>query len=239
MTFSGGGALIGEAYYKFLDREAVARVLVDGTVLVSSLDHYRRLEATWGLIADPLEGASELTVSRPLVATENSPDLDMLNNSGLGDGLVQTFARVSSGGRILIDQGVRFVRTIPGHVFCAGYGFFDDLRSEFSNYDACIRILSFQRLMRRIVRTGIIVESGRRFSDLFVNCALGRVEYEARSRPITEGPLLDISPFKKGIRFQSQREVRLYFGPRDGESPPDRLIVKIDDPQSIFSEVPM
>jgi hypothetical protein len=235
----GGGVLIGPAYYKFLDRDAVSRVLVDGTVLVSSFEHYRRLEASHGLIADPLEGASELTVPRPLVATENSPDLEMLNKSGLAEGLAQTFAHAATDGRILVDQGARFIRTMPGHVFCVGYGFFDDLRSEFNNYDACLRILSLRRLMRRIVRTGIIVESGRRFSDLFVAGEIGKVEYEARSRPLTEGPLFELSPFKKEIRFKSQQEVRIYFAPWDGESPPDRLIVRIDDPQSIFSEVRM
>ncbi len=234
-----GKVHIGPTYYKFLDRDAISRVLVDGTVLISSLEYYRHLEASWGLIADRLEGAFELTVPRALVATENSPDLAMLNSSGLADGLAKTFAHVESGGRILVDPGACFIRTIPGYVFCAGFGIFNELRREFGNYDACLKMVSLRRLMRRIFRTGVRLDNGERFSELFVACKMGKVEYTPRSRPITEGPMLDVSPFKKDNRFEAQQEVRIFFVPRDGLSIPDRLIVRIDDPHSIFEEVPM
>lgn len=50
-------------YYKFLDNADVNKVLIDGTMVISSLEYFRRLEANWADIGDPLEGASELTRS--------------------------------------------------------------------------------------------------------------------------------------------------------------------------------
>jgi hypothetical protein len=50
-------------------------------------------------------------------------------------------------------------------------------------------------------------------------------------------PLARKAPFKKGLAFKPQCEVRAFFIPKDGVSVEDRLIVKIDDPASVFSEI--
>jgi hypothetical protein len=50
-------------YLKFLHTKDIDKVLGDGTLMISSLEYFRKLEeAEWPDIADPLEGASELTV---------------------------------------------------------------------------------------------------------------------------------------------------------------------------------
>lgn len=236
--------IIGKAYYKFLDRNDLSRVLNDGTVLVSSFEYYRRLEKdAWGLIADHLEGASEMTMPERFVVAENSPELEMINSSGVAKGLAPKFVHVESGGRVSLG-GATFLRVLPaGHVYCASYGYFDELQRYYCveaerKYNSCIRIASFQRLLRRIFRTGVILGTQMKFSDLFDRRMAGVVTYEARSRSILEGPMLDESPFKKEVIFKPQQEVRICFVPRDGLRAEDRLVVRIDDPASIFSEVP-
>jgi hypothetical protein len=42
-------------HYKFLDSKDIDRVLVDGTMIISSLEYFRRLEeGKWTDIGDPL-----------------------------------------------------------------------------------------------------------------------------------------------------------------------------------------
>ena len=234
--------ITGTGYYKFLNRSDVARVLAEGTVLVSSLEYFRNLESErWKLIADRLEGASELTMPKQFVATENSPELEMINNSGVAEGVALKAVHVIGNGRVDLS-GAKFRRTIPGHIYCASNGYFEELSRYYTmeaelKYDACLRVTSFRRLMRRIFRTGHIVGTQFRFSDLFYPGIFGRVSYEPRSRSIEDGPVLDVSPFKKGLAFKPQCEVRALFVPKDGVSVEDRLIVKIDDPASVFSEI--
>lgn len=76
----------GNRCFKFLDAAHIDSVILDGTVMVSSLSHFRSLEETgcWGKIADDLEGSSLLTVRQGLIVTENSPELEMVNNAGIG-----------------------------------------------------------------------------------------------------------------------------------------------------------
>jgi hypothetical protein len=83
-------------HYKFLDTRDIDRVLVDGTMIISSLEYFRRLdEAEWADIGDPLEGASELTIKGDFVIREDSPELELANNANIGLGMFQTFAKVS------------------------------------------------------------------------------------------------------------------------------------------------
>jgi hypothetical protein len=116
----------GEGSYKFLDSADVSKVITDGTIVISSFDYFRKLEEKeWGLIADPLEGASELT-TEPMVVRENSTELEMLNNANIGLGMFKKFAHVSGGG--IISMGaVKFVHAIPGYIYCASVGKLEDL----------------------------------------------------------------------------------------------------------------
>ena len=74
-------------YYKFLDSADIDKVIVNGTLMISSFEYFRKLEASqWGAIADPLDAASKLTVGGPFVICENSPELEMVNKANIGLG---------------------------------------------------------------------------------------------------------------------------------------------------------
>jgi hypothetical protein len=232
--------MVSDGYYKFLDSGDVGKVLTDGTLAISSLAYYRSLEEKeWELIADRLEGASEMTTPGNFVLTEGSPELTMINNAGLPFG--GKFARVESGGKIFAG-GIRFLSVVPGHIFCASRGDFGELvayntQKAAREYDACLKIKSFEGVLSRVFETGVDVATDRKFNDLFDRCNIGPVIYESASRCVTEGPMIVATPFRKAPEFESQREVRIHFLPREGEAAPDRLIVKIADPKSLFEFV--
>lgn len=229
-------------HYKFLDAADVPRVLTDGTIAISSFDYYRQLEeGEWGIIADRLDGASELTTPSNFVVTENSPELALLNSANIGHGMFRTVASVSGGGVINIS-GAKFVSTLPGYIYCVSWGPLPRLKQYMTEsaerkYNACLKIRSLHRLRRRLFDTGWISELDCHFSDIFDQGVSGIVQYELRSRPLLEGPMLDPSPFKKAVHFQDQCEAQIYFVPKSGNVSPDRLIVRIDDPRSIFEEI--
>ena len=78
-----------------------------------------------------------------------------------------------------------------------------------------------------------------KFSDVFDRVAIGTVAYEVRSRSIMEGPMLEESPFKKELVFKPQQEVRIYFVAKERLRAEDRIVVRMEDPTSIFSEMPL
>jgi hypothetical protein len=235
-------------FYKFLDTGDIEKVLGDGTfgtIKVSSASYFRSLEATkWGAIADPLEGASALTVGEKMVLTEGSPELEIANNANIGRGAFQKFAVVESGGRVDIAPGAQFIHTIQElFIYSAAAGDLGKLTQDMCvnterPYDACLRISNLGALRERIFEAGKIRDLGCKVSDLFEPGLIQLVEYEERSRDIREGPVIDPSPFKKDLRFKPQAEVRLLLVPKEGKEIPDRpLIIEIPDPQSLFTEV--
>jgi hypothetical protein len=231
-------------YYKFLDSADIDKVIVNGTLVVSSFECFRKLEESqWGAIADPLDAASELTVGGPFIIRENSPELETVNKANIGLGMFQKFANVSGGGTIDIS-GARFVHAIPNlFIFSAAVGELNELTTEMCvnaerRYDACLRILDLAALRRRIFEAGRIPDLNCRVSDVFEPGLIGAVEYEARSRDIREGVAIEPSPFKKDVKFKHQSEIRMLFVPKDqAEIPKERLIIEIPDPASLFKEV--
>jgi hypothetical protein len=93
-------------------------VLVNSTLIVSSFEYFRKLEA-----------ASELTVRGSCVMRENSPELETANKANIGLGMFRTFAEIN-GGTIDIS-GTRFIHTAP-NLFCfsASVGDIDELARE-------------------------------------------------------------------------------------------------------------
>jgi len=86
------------ATINFLDTKDVERVLIDGSIVISSFDRFRNLEETkWGAIADRLESQTELTFKEGIVAREGSPELEMLNDAKFGLGLFSRFASITDG----------------------------------------------------------------------------------------------------------------------------------------------
>jgi hypothetical protein len=226
-------------HYKFLHTSDIDKVLHDGTVVVSRLSYFRQLEEQEGpWIGDRLEGASELVVQN-LVATEHSPQLEMLNRANIGLGMFKQFADVSGGGRIELGN-VRFVHQIPDlFVYSASFGDLPRLtRTMCANavrpYDACLKIRSMHRLQRRLLEG--VLELNCPVSDLFDRGQLESVQYEPLSRNIEGGPVIAPSPFKKDSRFEEQSETRLTLVPKRPIER-DRLIIEISDPKTVFEEI--
>ena len=232
--------------YKFLNSRDVDKVIVDGTIKVSSATYFRELEAVggWGAIADPLEAASLLTIKNRLDLTENSTELEMVNKANIGLGSFQQFAQVSGGGRIVIHSGVGFVHTTPEvYIYSAAAGELKDLTTAMcveaeKPYDACLKIVDLSALRARIFEAGWVLGLDRKVRDIFEPGVIQPVRYEPRSRDISEGPVIEPSPFKKALRYKPQSEVRLLLNPKDGTPiPKEPLIIKIPDPASLFQEV--
>jgi Protein of unknown function (DUF2934) len=164
------------AYYKFLDAADVDKVLVNSTLIVSSLEYFRKLEA-----------ASELTVRGSFVMRENSPELETANKANIGLGMFRTFAEIN-GGTIDIS-GTRFIHTAP-NLFCfsASVGNIDELAREMNvkaerPYNACLRILDIGALRKRIFDVGRISEMNCKVSEIFETGLIGVVEYEGNCSP--------------------------------------------------------
>jgi len=232
------------AYYKFLDTTDVDKVLVKGTLIVSSFKYFRKLEADqWGAIADPLEAASELTAMGSLIIRENSQELEIVNKANIGLGMFKRFAEVSGGGTIDIS-GARFIHSVPNSFFfSASVGNISELATEMCvkakrPYDACLRILDIGVLRQRIFDAGRIPELNCNVSEVFEPGLIGAVEYVVRPRDIREGETIEPSPFKKDIKFKHQSEIRMLFVPKEqAKMPKERLIIEIPDLASMFEEV--
>jgi hypothetical protein len=242
----GPGPYFRGECYKFLNTQDINKVIVDGTIKVSSATYFRELEAVggWGAIADPLEAASLLTIKDRLDLTENSPELEMVNKANIGLGIFQRFAQVSGGGRVVMHPGVRFVHTTPEvYIYSAAAGELNDLTTAMcveaeKPYDACLKIVDLSALRARIFETGWVLGLNCEVSDIFEPGVMQPIRYESRSRDIREGPVIEPSPFKKALRYKPQSEVRLLLIPKDGaQIPKEPLIIKVPDPASLFEEV--
>jgi hypothetical protein len=182
-----------KAYYKFLDPSDLEKVLVDGTLMISSVEYFRKLESQ-GQIGDALDSASEMTTPEKFVLTENSAELDLINNAGIPL-FTGKFAHVSGDGKIYAG-GMRLISVLPGHIFCASFGELAELKSYFKEtaerkYEACLRINSLDAILHRLFQTGIEAQTGKRFQDFFDRYSIGSVTYEAPSRSVIEGKMLE------------------------------------------------
>jgi hypothetical protein len=232
---------VTKEYYKFLDSADVDKVLSNGTIAVSSFEYFRKLEEQqWGLIADRLEGGTELT-TEPMIVTENSPELAMLNNANIGLGMIRQFANLS-GGATMNMGAVKFIHQIPGFIYCASVGHLDDLvaymtKTAERKYDACLKIKDLEKLGQQLFDGGWVVGQEKPVPELFGQGAIGVVEYEERSRSIKQGQVLVPSPFKKAKHFDGQSEIRIFLEPKSGLTLPDRLIIGLDSPKNLFEQV--
>jgi hypothetical protein len=230
-------------HYKFLDTKDIDKVLIDGTMIISSLEYFRRLEETeWADIGDPLEGATELTVKGNFIISENSPELAIANTSNLGLGMFQSFAVVSGGGTINIS-GARFIHQVPNlFIYSISAGNIDELTDRMcvharKPYDACLKVLDLKQLQRAIFERGRIRNLNCGVNEVFQPGLIGAVDYEIRARDIRQGPVIEPSPFKKAERFAAQSETRVLFVPKEGAQIPDRLIIELSEPDRLFEEV--
>ena len=230
--------------YKFLDTYDVDKVMVDGTIVVSSLEYFQNLEeGEWADIGDPLEGSTELTAKGDFAIREDSPELTLVNNANIGLGMFKTFAVVSGGGQINISAA-RFIHQIPNlFIYSVADGDLADLTNRMCvaakrPYDACLRVLDIEHMRQVIFEHGRICNLACRVDDVFEPGLIGPVLYAPRSRDVRQGPTIEPSPFVKEERFRGQSEVRMLLVPKTGVQVPDgRLIIELPHPTSLFKEV--
>jgi hypothetical protein len=226
--------------YKFLHTRDLDRVLIEGTVKIASLSHYRQLEERqW--IADRLEGTVEVKMTEGLLVTGN--EISSFTPSGYPLSVV-----ASGGGRILIGSGVTLRYVHPeAFLFCASHGDLISLTKAMCEepmddpYDACVRINDLQFLAHRLFYRGRIKEmSNTKIKDLFTHFAVSTIEYRNLSldQKSMVAPPAPPSPFiKHNNPFPRQREVRIAFvGPRQ-PLPSKTLIVNIPHPGEMFVEL--
>ena len=227
-----------EKYYKFLNSQHVDAVCKEGTLIVSSLQYFRDLEAKEGQwIGDRLEGATELTTSRHYTLTEGSKELEMFNNANIGHGMFKQFAVMSGGGRIEMGP-TSFVTVLPPlYVFSFSGGKLSTLRASMSSgpapYDACLRIPWPGELLKAMVEEGLVVDLGVSFKQLFGSSGMDKVKYTPVSTSITEGRSIPPSPFLKDPVFAGQCEHRMVFEPGQ-KIELERLMVRVPRPERFF-----
>ena len=231
-------------YLKFMNTEHVDRVLKDGTLIVSSFEYFRKLEATHGpWIGDRLEAASELTTPANFTLVEGSPELQRANEAHVGRGLFTgQFARVSGGGKIEMG-GVRFVYQVePMHIYSFASGDLDELKTRMcveaqQPYDACLRIIDPSALAQAICDIGETAD-GSPFKAIFVMIRHEPVKYEPVTQDILTGNAIAPSPFRKAPHFAPQSEERFVFVPiPGGPALADRITIRLQNPSNYFEEV--
>jgi hypothetical protein len=226
-------------YYKFLHSVHLDNILRDGTLRVSSLSYYRRLEdRQW--IADRLEGSVEVRLTQGLAVTGN--EVSEFTPPGYNPQVV-----AGSGGKIVLGEQVILNFQHPEvFVFCLSQGDLSELTEVMCQhgdrpYDACIQVNDIQLLGHRMYYSGKILEmNGVKVNELFTSGRWAPVEYKdlsldqknIRCRPEPPSPFV-----KHNDPFPVQREVRIaLFEPRR-TLPAETLTIKIPRPEQIFTEV--
>jgi hypothetical protein len=224
-------------FYKFLDTTYIDSVLRDGTIKLSTLQHFRELEKGNPWIGDRLEGATELTTPDQFTLTEGSPELEAINRANIFGGMFPNgFADIEGSGKIEMG-GARFIHHVPNlYIYSYSSGDLDELKQTMCvdarvRYDACMRIHDPRGLMETIAST--TAKAGGNF--IFKSGTTGTVTYAQVTRDVTAGPAIAPSPFTKAPLFAPQRECRFVFDPAVGL--PDSIIITIPNPEKYFKEV--
>jgi hypothetical protein len=232
----------GNGYFKFVDSAHIDRLLVEGTVLMRRLSHFRKLERVSGAwIGDALEARSVLTVDQyvtsPTVTAEEQKILDEFRFKDRG------ILKFSGGGQVSLER-ISFVSEIPDEyfLFCASFGELESLKEAMCStgaiaYDACIEIAHIDLLAHHIFRQGQVVELAMQpVSTLFDEPEVGPVSYEKATKQIGQGMARPGSLFVKDSYFSSQSEVRIALRQRI-PSLPETVTIKLRKPARVFREV--
>jgi hypothetical protein len=213
-------------------------MLVDGTVRISTLSYYRKLEGDrW--IADPDEATTVVNAGGAVVTSESEePQFETWSPAGFIKGVA-----ARAGGKITFNADARLSYLHPDcFIFCASQGEREKLiqtmcRDAKEPYDAGIRILLPLALFaHRVFWRGTIIELGNKpVRQLFQTVSSGPVTYDAIEHHHAAGQAPSPSPFKKHPDFAPQSEVRIVLVPiRDLER--DQLTVKLPHPEKVFAE---
>jgi hypothetical protein len=127
-------------------------------------------------------------------------------------------------------------------IYCASVGKLDELTTAMCvnaerPYNACLRIFNLAALQRSIFESGWVRDLNYKVSDVFHPGFIQAVKYEARSRDIREGGVIEPSPFRKAEKYKPQSEVRILLIPKEGaQIGKDQLIIEIPEPTVLFTE---
>lgn len=224
--------------FKFLDPNNVDDMLVRGTVRISTLSHFRKLEGEkW--IADADEATTVVNASGAVVhSASDEPQFETWGPPGFTN-----LSKASSGGWIIFGADARLSYVHPNcFIFCASQGEKETLvqamcRDAKQPYEAAIRILlPLSLLAHRIYWRGTILELDnqpvRRFLQLVSS---GPVTYDAVEHHHAAGQAPAPSPFRKHPDFAPQSEVRIVLVPVQ-DLGRDQLTIKLPHPEKIFAE---
>jgi hypothetical protein len=202
--------------YKFLHSRDIDRLLIDGTVRVSSLSYFKRLEgAQW--IADKLEGGVQIPIGRAIAfGVGGNAEKQLRDTAPAGHRLPIE----GSGGAMFTVSGITFEFSHPEvYIFCASIGELNTLRPnmtgpESADYNACVRIMHFDQLAHRILYPGWIIAPYRaRANAVFGGVRFERVSYVNVIREPGSPKLPQPSPFVKHSTFSAQSEIRIVLYP--------------------------
>jgi hypothetical protein len=224
--------------FKFLKPKYVDGMLVGGTVRISTLSYYRKLEGDrW--IADPDEATTVVNAGGAVVTSESEePQFETWSPAGFTKGVA-----ARAGGKITFNADARLSYLYPNcFIFCASQGKREKLiqamcRDAKQPYEAGIRILlPLSLIAHRIFWRGTIIElDNQPVRRHFQMVSSGPVTYAAIEHHHAAGQAPAPSPFKKHPDFAPQSEVRIVLVPiKDFEL--DQLTVKLPHPEKIFAE---
>lgn len=222
---------------KFLNSRDIDCVLVDGTIRIGSLEHFRQREgAAW--IADADEATTHVYLDGRRSLTGPS--------SGVGS---EPWSPVAGQGAIQLSAGVKGTIEDTGFsyrhpecfVFCASIGEPEILiqsmcRDAEEPYDACVEIkLPMGLLTDRIFRKGRVRELNTPVKSVFRKPTFGRVTYDSVVEKAGNQPASLPSPFRKRPVFKSQSEIRILFVPRIPINQ-EYLTIELPSPRQMFAE---
>ncbi|MDQ2803685.1 MAG: hypothetical protein M3Y41_13775 [Pseudomonadota bacterium] len=219
--------------YKFLNSAHINCIIVDGTVRISTLSYYRKLEKEqW--IADCLEGSVGVNIS----------NLSKNSNEDLGfapKGFPEIYGAGTGNGMVFIrDTEIRYYSQ-DTFIFSASRGDLPSLTKTMCQdskdpYDACVRIVNMELLAHRMFHRGVVVEMGNtKVNRLFSHFHCAPVVYDDLRRDPKTTRLPQPSPFLKHSTFAPQREIRIALQPRQA-IPLQNLTIKIPHPEKAFVE---
>jgi hypothetical protein len=161
---------MAEQIFKFLDSKNIDDMLVRGTIRVSTLSHFRKLEGDdW--IADRNEATTIVNVNEPVVLTASGGKFEPWRPDGamgaieLGDGPLS------------LNNMVFAYQHHDCFIFCASAGEKETLtqamcRDAVQPYDVCVRIrVPFEQFVHRVFYRGVVLELNERCT----NCSASRV----------------------------------------------------------------
>lgn len=227
-------------YYKFLSAQHIDFMVRDGTVRLSTLSYFRKLEGSrW--IADPNEGSTSVRVKEAvaLSGTVDHPSSEPWKPEGH-----QSAVKLEGNSRVTFKNTIFSYLHEEIYVFCFSVGDLLHLtkamcRDAEDPYDSCVRVLVHPDILgHRILNRGTIVELGNRPArEYFSKIVAGVVTYDWREHSNLSIAAPPPSPFQKEAFFQRQSEYRLVLHPNPARRPSfHQLTVKLPHPEKVFAE---